>query len=201
MLTQRPPRLTHQVILTACSSFLPFLFPLLPLHSALAETTTPLTQQDFQEAEIKGFDDQGHSLIFQIRQAEIDPKDPEQETVLYTVFYRDSHQQWQNLCHADANYEAKAVVLQGSWDSKGTYRAGKNLVTFSCLNGALAKCIRFGYKPWKTVNGQSLQEYHQACVRMVRADYCGDGTPHTKDGTRINIYDAWAFKPKIHLPP
>lgn len=24
---------------------------------------------------------------------------------------------------------------------------------------------------------------------MVRADYCGDGTAHTKDGTTINLYD------------
>jgi hypothetical protein len=30
---------------------------------------------------------------------------------------------------------------------------------------------------------------HQACVRMIRADYCGDGRPHTRDGTRIDLYD------------
>lgn len=29
----------------------------------------------------------------------------------------------------------------------------------------------------------------QSCIRMVRADYCGDGRPHTKDGTKINIWD------------
>ena len=34
-----------------------------------------------------------------------------------------------------------------------------------------------------------LQPYHAACVRMVRADYCGDGRPHTVDGTWIDIWD------------
>ena len=30
---------------------------------------------------------------------------------------------------------------------------------------------------------------HQACTRMLRADYCGDGTPHTQDGTEVDVYD------------
>jgi hypothetical protein len=41
-----------------------------------------------------------------------------------------------------------------------------------------------GYKPW---NG--LADHHQACTRMVRADYCGDGTAHTLNGRAINLYD------------
>lgn len=189
MVPQFPQRLARRVLLAACSTSLQFLSAPFQPTPVSAEFTTPLMQQDFQGAEIRGFDDQGHSLTLQIRNIEIDPKDPEHETDLYTVFYQDNHQNWQNLCHADARYEAKAIALQGSWNPKGTHQAGQNLVTFSCLNGALAKCIRFGYKPWKTVNGQSLKDYHQACVRMVRADYCGDGTAHTKDGTPINIYD------------
>jgi hypothetical protein len=24
---------------------------------------------------------------------------------------------------------------------------------------------------------------------MIRADYCGDGTPHTRDGTLMDLYD------------
>jgi hypothetical protein len=31
--------------------------------------------------------------------------------------------------------------------------------------------------------------YHQACTRLIRADYCGDGTPWTVNGRRINVYD------------
>jgi hypothetical protein len=63
------------------------------------------------------------------------------------------------------------------------------MITFACTSGAIGKCIRFGYKPWKTHQGTSLQPYHAACVRMVRADYCGDGRPHTVDGTWIDIWD------------
>ncbi|HLO84759.1 MAG TPA: ADYC domain-containing protein [Nostocaceae cyanobacterium] len=153
------------------------------------ESTVPLTQDNLQATEIVGFDDLGRKLTFQIRGAEVDPKDPEKEIYLYTVFYKDNNQQWQNLCKGDATYPARAIVLQGSWDSTGAYNANDQLVTFSCANGALGKCVRFGYKPWKTEQGKSLRDYHQACVRMVRADYCGDGVGHTKNGTPINLYD------------
>jgi hypothetical protein len=41
-----------------------------------------------------------------------------------------------------------------------------------CISGAVGKCARFGYKPWKVLSdGQALSMYHQACVRMLRADY------------------------------
>ena len=47
-----------------------------------------------------------------------------------------------------------------------------------------------GYKPWKTrADGTPLWDLHQACTRMLRADYCGDGTPHTRDGTPVDVYD------------
>ncbi len=63
------------------------------------------------------------------------------------------------------------------------------MFTFACLKSPLAKCVRWGYKPWKTVDGVSLRDYHLACVRMTRADYCGDGRHHTREGTFIEIYD------------
>jgi hypothetical protein len=43
-----------------------------------------------------------------------------------------------------------------------------------------------GYKPWKS---EAMWDRHQACVRMVRADYCGDGVGHTRNGTPIDVYD------------
>jgi len=63
-------------------------------------------------------------------------------------------------------------------------------LTITCASGAVVKCARFGYKPWaRAPGGESLVDIHAACVRMVRADYCGDSTPHTKDGTAIDMYD------------
>jgi len=63
--------------------------------------------------------------------------------------------------------------------------------------------MRSGYKPWKVVNGQSLWAYHQACTRMMRADYCGDGRPHTREGTPIYIDDRLIHNPqeKDQEPP
>ncbi|MEM9492012.1 MAG: ADYC domain-containing protein, partial [Myxococcota bacterium] len=64
---------------------------------------------------------------------------------------------------------------------------------------ATAKCIEWGYKRWGSgdecnsdqSNCQSvnLHYWHEACTRMVRADYCGDGVAHTENGTKIDIWD------------
>ena len=35
----------------------------------------------------------------------------------------------------------------------------------------------------------NLADHHQACTRMARADYCGDGVPHTLNNTPIDVYD------------
>ncbi|MBD2093569.1 hypothetical protein H6F90_00170 [Trichocoleus sp. FACHB-591] len=151
-------------------------------------------------SKIIGFDAQGHRLKFQIRSAEVDQQDPQQETYLYTVFYKTKNQTWQNYCRATNHFAAKAIALPGTWDRNGTYQGDENQITFSCLSGALAKCVRLGYKPWQTINGRSLQDYHQACVRMIRADYCGDGTAHTRDGTQINIYDRLGIQKRSVVP-
>lgn len=37
--------------------------------------------------------------------------------------------------------------------------------------------------------GEPLWDYHQACVRCLRAAHCGDGSANTRDGTRIEIFD------------
>jgi hypothetical protein len=46
-----------------------------------------------------------------------------------------------------------------------------------------------GYKPGRELKGKSLWDYHQACVRALRADYGGDGDGYTRDGTLIDIFD------------
>lgn len=63
-------------------------------------------------------------------------------------------------------------------------------ITLTCASGAVGKCVRLGYRPWaKGPHGEDLMPYHAACVHMVRADYCGDSHPHTKNGTQIDVYD------------
>jgi hypothetical protein len=180
-------------------SHLRFLLPLVLIVSFFAACSSQL-QPTLQGIDIIGLDDQGHELTLQIRDVEIDPLDPQQEIYLYTVFYRDSDRTWHNLCQPDAHHVSKAVVLQGAWDQTGDYQAQADRVTFSCTNGAIGKCLRFGYKPWKTQNGQSLQDYHQACVRLIRADYCGNGIGHTHDGTLINFYDRLGIQTRDVVP-
>src|SRR5207247_4654962 len=55
-----------------------------------------------------------------------------------------------------------------------------------CTSGARGKCVRFGYFPWVST---AMRDIYDACVHMVRADYCGDGEGTTRDGTRIDLYD------------
>jgi hypothetical protein len=156
--------------------------------SSTKEKTVILKGKDLKGANLTAFDEKGKQINFQIRNVELDPKDSEKETYLYTVFYLDNtDSKWKNLCKPDVENVAKAIPLAGAWDEKGAYLESSKSITFGCTNGALAKCVRFGYKPWKTVKGTSLRDFHQACTRMVRADYCGDGKGHTRDGTLINI--------------
>jgi hypothetical protein len=129
----------------------------------------------------------GRRVQMRIENVELDPQDAKKEIYLYTIFYLDqADSTWKNLCEPDLNGIAKAIPLAVYW---GTQKGGHSPMTFACTVGVLAKCIRWGYSPWKTFRGVSLQRYHQACTRMARADYCGNGASHTRDGTHINVYD------------
>ncbi|MDC0713172.1 ADYC domain-containing protein [Stigmatella sp. ncwal1] len=65
--------------------------------------------------------------------------------------------------------------------------------TFGCDTGVIAKCYRWGYKPWLLPQDlkepKMMQDLHLACTRMARADYCGNGTSHTQNGTPIHPWD------------
>ncbi|WP_437746996.1 ADYC domain-containing protein [Sorangium sp. So ce1504] len=53
----------------------------------------------------------------------------------------------------------------------------------------LHKCqTHWRYLP-DPVSPSSMSELHAACVRMVSADYCGDGTSATIEGTPIDVWD------------
>ncbi|HEY2747520.1 MAG TPA: ADYC domain-containing protein [Polyangia bacterium] len=108
-----------------------------------------------------------------------------------------------------------ATATGGYWDYRqGVEGGGKKLleqggaaystnVTFACSDGAIGKCIeKMKYKPWAPAATecagigstyhcmQPTQELlHEACVRMVRADYCGDGQDHTVNGMSIDVWD------------
>jgi hypothetical protein len=122
---------------------------------------------------------------------ERDRQDPASEIVLYTFSEQDSESgEWRNLCLPDPDGRRLGFPLGGAFTSDGRYEAGPGRILFTCTGGAEGKCIRFGYKPWGFgPNNVSLSPYYQTCVRLVRADYCGDGIGHTRDGTPIDIFD------------
>jgi hypothetical protein len=112
------------------------------------------------------------------------------DVYFYSVSYQ-SEKGWRPLCGTDPTTGAPrlAIPLAGYWDKSGAKVADPSRLTFACRRYALAKCVELGYKPWKTVNGQSLEAHHQACTRLMRADYCGDGKSWTVNGRLVNIYD------------
>jgi uncharacterized protein YjbI with pentapeptide repeats len=114
----------------------------------------------------------------------------------YDVSYQ-SDEGWLPLCDTDSSgAPLSAIALAGTWDySEGTNTGGSwtpssTTFTFGCRMTAVAKCVEAGYKPWASYQGESLRNYHQACTRLIRADYCGNGRSWTLDGRMINVYDA-----------
>jgi hypothetical protein len=99
-------------------------------------------------------------------------------------------QEWENPCVASGSVpDPRVLAVGGVWDASGALKDAPGKLTLACETGAITKCIRWGYKPWANRDGQSLAELHQACTRMARADYCGNGKSHTHEGTLIDMYD------------
>ena len=113
--------------------------------------------------------------------------DKEQPDILRHDFrVQDAQGSWVPACTPNADGETWGFPVSLPPGHPGREGA----ITLTCVSGAVGKCARFGYRPWaKGPGGEDLTPYHAACVQMVRADYCGDGAPHTRDGTAIDIYD------------
>ena len=110
-------------------------------------------------------------------------------TFLYTLAQNvDNTGTWQPACPVDSDRRRAAIPLADTFDERGDRNSSAPLFTFGCTTGAIAKCYRWGYRPWVTGFG-NLTITHWTCTRLARADYCGDGVSHTRDGTLINVWD------------
>jgi hypothetical protein len=86
------------------------------------------------------------------------------------------------------------VAVRGYWDGTGKFVNDAKTVTFSCsagagiaqtpdFDGAIATCLTYGYYP------KTHEDLFLACIRAMRADYCGDGFPRTLSRTEVRAYD------------
>lgn len=132
----------------------------------------------------------GRNRRIRIDAVEPDPKDPA-GAPLYTMSAQNPGSgAWENICEADPEGRRLAFPVPGAFTADTRYTPSADRFFITCTGGAESKCIRFGYRPWRTApDGASLAAHYQACVRLVRADYCGDGIGHTRNGTLIDIYD------------
>jgi len=95
---------------------------------------------------------------------------------------------WKMACPADADHRTVAIPLAAVWNAHGDRNESTTQFTFGCTTGVIAKCYRWGYRPWLTGYGD-LVAMHQTCTRLARADYCGNGRPNTHDDTKVNVWD------------
>jgi hypothetical protein len=93
---------------------------------------------------------------------------------------------WVPLCGYDTDGSVKrALAVPGTWNlANGAWSDAGAAFSFACRKASVAKCVELGYKSWL-----GYGDHQHACVRMLRADYCGDGVSHTINGTPINLYD------------
>ena len=97
-------------------------------------------------------------------------------------------------------YRGKALAVQGGWGTRMSFvssSARQPFSTFSCLSGAMAKCMRLGYRPWE---GAAQSELFQTCIRAARGDYCGTGMSYTCDGTVFDIVDVNGIQQRAPAP-
>lgn len=100
------------------------------------------------------------------------------------------------LCGAAAGKAVEVVVVDGKWDRHATFQRVARTITLGCVvpaarsgaeddtdsSGALAKCLQ----QWKYSPVEDPGRF-EACIRMARADYCGDGLSFTQAKTMVDV--------------
>lgn len=122
-----------------------------------------------------------------------EPWDASGHTFLYRVRIHWPSGTPTELCAPSAGTAgwAWAVPVRGLFDAQGGRQDSSTGFTLGCDAGVIAKCYRWGYKPWLDgAPSGAVTAAHHACTRMARADYCGNGTSYTQDGTSIRLWDS-----------
>jgi hypothetical protein len=110
---------------------------------------------------------------------------------LHTLAVQGPDGTWTNVCLPAPDGRRVGFPVPGRATAEGlVVEAPPGVFELTCTGGAQAKCVRFGYRPWATgPDGRPMRDLYNACIRMVRADYGGDGVGTTRNGMPIDLYD------------
>lgn len=133
-------------------------------------------------------------------------------TRLYNVqYFNKAKLAWQNICEGQVvekddrtpsgtERPPLALAVSGRWRPDGAREEVPGAFTLACETGAIGKCASWGYVPGQSQDGRALTDYHAACTRMARADYCGNGRAHTTAGVVIDLYDDLGIQKPARRP-
>jgi hypothetical protein len=133
--------------------------------------------------EVDGTPHTGQMRIVSVTQSSTQP-----DVYFYNIQSNNSGT-WVSACFDGAGNPTEAIAIQGNFDSATGARTSDIGLTWACRGAAIAKAVEWGFRPWATVDGTLLKNHHQTAVRMIRADYCGNGEHHTANGNPIDIED------------
>ena len=94
------------------------------------------------------------------------------------------------VCDADSEGLHTSIPIKDITVDRATgdMTARSKTAYLACTSGAIGKAISWGYRPWE----RSLAEFELA-TRMVRADYCLDGTSWTEPGLSLQVRDKYSI--------
>ncbi|KQU97513.1 hypothetical protein ASC89_19715 [Devosia sp. Root413D1] len=173
---QTPPAPTVTAIEAAAGSF----------RATLSDGTTR------QGTELIGmvltYSDGDTTIRVKLKGVRPDPRDATGRLQLNDLRYADTDKPY---CLPSADGLREGYAIAGRAADDGTiHPAEPGEFVLACTSGAQGKCLRFGYRPWEVgPDGVSNADRYNACIHMIRADYCGDGTATTNDGTLIDMFD------------
>lgn len=166
-----------------------------------------LSVDELVGAELEGTSTNGQATLLKI--AGVASGVGENSDLLYYAVYAAEGPEWTPLCgESDDGEPIPVLAIPGKWNyatgtpSGGAWSGTSREFSFACRGSSIAKCMEAGYKPWISPDSSGGEiryreqedaaeaNHLQACVRMLRADYCGDGTSHTVDGRRISVWDS-----------
>src|SRR5262245_40462994 len=103
------------------------------------------------------------ALRVRIAGVEPDARDPRGEVLLYDFRVLARSGSEEPLCAPDPDGRRLALPLAGRSDAAGMLTGAANTFELACTAGAQAKCVRFGYGPWREApDGRPMRDFFNA---------------------------------------